>query len=724
MTEKVKNKSGLLDKIFKILFNIVIFFVCVIAFILVVYVFSAQIHKNNKEYKPFLSFYTIVSPSMNPVIKVYDVVVNTKVSNPEDIEVGDIITYISTNSTSEGMTITHRVVAISKADNGSFEYQTQGDNNSEPEGVLVTFDNVIGKEIMIIPKLGRIQFLLANKKGWFVLLLIPILLFVFKDIYDLVELFGLKKKVDDVSGYLDEPVYVTKNKVKDIIETQQKEILKRELSIHSVRPDAMVRNETEGEGFLEPYTENVIEVGKPITIKKKEVPEVEPMKIIKADIIEENETIPDIENIKVEEKEVKPIVDKVKVEEQPVKLDKVEEKEIPSTIDNVKEEKAIKLEKVEEKEVKPIVDNNKVEEKPVKLEMVEEKEIIPTIDNVREKEKPAKLDKIETKEVTPTTDNVKAEEKPVKVDKVEKKEIIPNNKVAKVNEKTVKVNKIEGKEIVPNTDNVKVNEKIKSIEPVLSPIEILDTDELTSKIKDYDQKIAKLNEMLMDLEEMRVNKEKEIVVEKEKMNEEIAKEKEEARKQIEIEKTTAREEIENMKKTAIEEVEKKEVKKDPKKIVDNYLIGRKIKVINSVDTKKKRIKKADEENKIVLGKKNENINTRLVIEKPKSEDLPKIREIEKEEKVVKEEKKKPVAIIDNRELKLKNNSVSKKRKKLSSSDVVLKELNTLNKKSDSDLLFNPKMVKKVETNKNDTNVTEKEKKKGFIYLVKEKNDKK
>ena len=271
---------------------------------------------------------------------------------------------------------------------------------------------------------------------------------------------------------------------------------------------------------------------------------------------------------------------------------------------------------------------------------------------------------------------------------------------------------------------LQVNEKIKSIEPVLSPIEILDTDELTSKIKDYDQKIAKLNEMLMDLEEMRVNKEKEIVVEKGKMNEEIAKEKEEARKQIEIEKTTAREEIENMKKTAIEEVEKKEVKKDPKKIVDNYLIGRKIKVINSVDTKRKRIKKADEENKIVLGKKNENINTRLVIEKPKSEDLPKIREIEKEEKVVKEEKKKPVAIIDNRELKLKNNSVSKKRKKLSSSDVVLKELNTLNKKSDSDLLFNPKMVKKVETNKNDTNVTEKEKKKGFIYLVKEKNDKK
>ena len=150
MAEKVRNKSTLLGKLLKILFNIVIFLVCVIAFVLIAYVFLAQIHKDDNNYKPSISFYTIVSPSMNPVIKVYDVVVNIKPSGPEDIEIGDIITYVSTNSTSEGMTITHRVVAISKAENGAYEYQTQGDNNSEPDGVLVTFDNVIGKEIFVI----------------------------------------------------------------------------------------------------------------------------------------------------------------------------------------------------------------------------------------------------------------------------------------------------------------------------------------------------------------------------------------------------------------------------------------------------------------------------------------------------------------------------------------------------------------------------------------------
>ncbi len=557
MAEKVKNKSNFVGKFFKVLFNIVIFLVCLIALVLVIYVFSAQVNKNNKSYKPFLSFYTIVSPSMNPVIKVYDVVVNTKVNKPEDIEIGDIITYISTNSTSEGMTITHRVVAISKTKNGNYEYQTQGDNNSEPDGVLVTFDNVIGKEIFIIPKLGKLQFLLANKKGWFLLLLIPILIFVFKDLYDLIDLFGLRRKVDDVAGLIEEPVYVKKNN----LEVQQKEILKRELSIHNVKEDAAERREAEGEGFLEPYSESIVEVGKPITVKKNVDVEVEPIKLVKPD-------------------------------------------------------------------------------------------------------------------------------------------------------------KIEGKEIIPDTDDDEVNEKIREIMPVLAPVEVLDTDELTSKIKDYDDKISKLNEMLIDLAQLKINKEKEIIVEKEKASKEIAKEKEEARKEIEKEKNSAREEIENIKQDAQEEAEKKEVKTDPKKIIDNYLIGRKIKVVKSVEAKKRISKKQEDDKKVVLGNKKENINTRLVIERPKAVDLPKIREMEKEEVV---EKQKPKAIIDNRNLKLKDNKVSKKKKTISSADVVLKELNTINKKEDSNLMFNPKMVKKVDSKKDDKKSKPSTKKRGLIYIEKEKN---
>ena len=551
MAEKVRNKSTLLGKLLKILFNIVIFLVCVIAFVLIAYVFLAQIHKDDNNYKPSISFYTIVSPSMNPVIKVYDVVVNIKPSGPEDIEIGDIITYVSTNSTSEGMTITHRVVAITKAENGNYEYQTQGDNNSEPDGVLVTYDNVIGKEIMIIPKLGKIQFLLANKKSWLLLLLIPVMIFVFKDIYDLIELFGLRRKVDDVTGYIEEPTRVRKNE----LEIKQKEILKRELSIHAVREDALVRKPTESEGFLEPYSESIIEVGKSI-------------------------------------------------------------------------------------------DSDKKEERPATMKIV----------------------------------------KPVK---------------------------IEGEEIRPNTDDEEFNKKVQELKPVVSSIEVLDTDELTTKIKDYDDKVSKLNEMLNDLEKMKINKEKEISVEKERVNREIIIEKEKAKKEIEAERAKVKEELQ----TAKEQAGNKDIKSNTKKIVDSYLIGRKIKVVGSEETKNRRKKRVSNDKKILLGKKKTNINSRLVIEKPKAEDLPKIKNDVVQKKVV-EEKVKSTPIINNRELNLKNNQTSKKKKSLSTEDVILRELNTINKKDDKDLIFNPKMVKKVDVNKKKQEEKKPEKKRGLIYIAK------
>ena len=551
MAEKVRNKSTLLGKLLKILFNIVIFLVCVIAFVLIAYVFLAQIHKDDNNYKPSISFYTIVSPSMNPVIKVYDVVVNIKPSGPEDIEIGDIITYVSTNSTSEGMTITHRVVAITKAENGNYEYQTQGDNNSEPDGVLVTYDNVIGKEIMIIPKLGKIQFLLANKKSWLLLLLIPVMLFIFKDIYDLIELFGLRRKVDDVTGYIEEPTRVRKNE----LEIKQKEILKRELSIHAVREDALVRKPTESEGFLEPYSESIIEVGKSI-------------------------------------------------------------------------------------------DSDKKEERPATMKIV----------------------------------------KPVK---------------------------IEGEEIRPNTDDEEFNKKVQELKPVVSSIEVLDTDELTTKIKDYDDKVSKLNEMLNDLEKMKINKEKEISVEKERVNREIIIEKEKAKKEIEAERAKVKEELQ----TAKEQAGNKDIKSNTKKIVDSYLIGRKIKVVGSEETKNRRKKRVSNDKKILLGKKKTNINSRLVIEKPKAEDLPKIKNDVVQKKVV-EEKVKSTPIINNRELNLKNNQTSKKKKSLSTEDVILRELNTINKKDDKDLIFNPKMIKKVDVNKKKQEEKKPEKKRGLIYIAK------
>ena len=241
--------------ILKLLYYIVIAFVCIIAAILIYYIVSVQVHSKDKNYKPGISLYTIVSPSMTPNVNVYDVVVNVRVTDPTKIEIGDIITFKSQAATSEGMTITHRVIAIDQLPDGTYEYMTQGDNNPEPDSSYVIFDNVIGKEVLIIPGLGKVQFLIANKKSWLFLLLIPISIYLIKEIYKLIDLLGLKKKVNKVLEEPEEEPKINKEK-----QEQLKQQLKEELFGPEETKELLVKTKEEQEGFLDKYSETIVKV--------------------------------------------------------------------------------------------------------------------------------------------------------------------------------------------------------------------------------------------------------------------------------------------------------------------------------------------------------------------------------------------------------------------------------------------------------------------------------
>lgn len=250
--------SKIFTIVFKLLYYLVISFVCLIAAFLIFYIVSSQINADNPDYKPRVSIYTIVSPSMTPNINVYDVVVNIRPEHPSEIEIGDIITYRSTAATSEGMTITHRVIAKEQLPDGTYEFMTQGDNNSEPDSVYVTFDNIIGKEIVTIPKVGHLQFLIANQKGWLFLLLIPIGIYLLREVFKLVDLMGLRKKVNKVIINTEEP------KDNEPIDYEKQATLKarikEDMLKNESRKDSYIRSTQEPEGFLEKYSETVVKV--------------------------------------------------------------------------------------------------------------------------------------------------------------------------------------------------------------------------------------------------------------------------------------------------------------------------------------------------------------------------------------------------------------------------------------------------------------------------------
>lgn len=172
----------------------VILFLC--ACVLAYYFISIRIFsQKGDKYAPPFSIYTIVSASMTPKIKVYDVIINVKAKSPSDINVGDIITFKSTSAFTYDMTITHRVIDVQIV-NGEYEYITKGDFNEIPDMAPAKYSNVIGIAKVKLPQLGRIQVFVASKYGWLLVVVVPALYIIISDVLKLIKLTGIKKEAD------------------------------------------------------------------------------------------------------------------------------------------------------------------------------------------------------------------------------------------------------------------------------------------------------------------------------------------------------------------------------------------------------------------------------------------------------------------------------------------------------------------------------------------------
>lgn len=195
--KEYKTKFGpILNRIGKILSYAVIVVLVFCALFFIYYFLSNAIYKKNPNSPlPRFGLYTIISPSMEPNIKVYDTVVTMSV-NPSKIEVGDVISFISNSSISRGLLVTHRVINITNASNGELAFQTKGDNNLTADTAVATSSNLIGKVIFKIPQLGRIQFFIAQKTGWLIVVVLPALGVIIYDFIKLFKLLGVNEKME------------------------------------------------------------------------------------------------------------------------------------------------------------------------------------------------------------------------------------------------------------------------------------------------------------------------------------------------------------------------------------------------------------------------------------------------------------------------------------------------------------------------------------------------
>lgn len=120
------------------------------------------------------SLFRVMTGSMEPTIPVNALIV-TKPVDPQDIQVGDVISYFSKDPTLNGSVNTHRVVEI-REEGGTVFYQTRGDANNANDLYPPTAGEIIGVVVFSSYFLGTVVRLISNPLVFFPLVLLPLLI--------------------------------------------------------------------------------------------------------------------------------------------------------------------------------------------------------------------------------------------------------------------------------------------------------------------------------------------------------------------------------------------------------------------------------------------------------------------------------------------------------------------------------------------------------------------
>ena len=190
-----KKKPKKMKMILGVLSYAIFIWLLLIGIALLIYVGNVKIKEMKGDYTPpKYNAYVVLTGSMLPKIKVEDVVVTKKIE-AKDLKEGDIITFASSDERYAGTIITHRIKKkYYDSTTGKYTFQSQGDNNNVADNALVEEQNIYGKVILKIPKLGYLQLFLASKGGWILVILIPCAVVVSFDIVKLFKMMAQKRK--------------------------------------------------------------------------------------------------------------------------------------------------------------------------------------------------------------------------------------------------------------------------------------------------------------------------------------------------------------------------------------------------------------------------------------------------------------------------------------------------------------------------------------------------
>lgn len=170
-----KHYKSVISKVLTVVF--ILFFV----FTLISTIYFAIMRQQGKAVRIFgYSINYIVTGSMQDALMIGDVIVVKNITK-EDIKVGDIVTYKSTEGALAGHYITHRIIEIKQHTNGNLQFVTKGDANTSADSEVVTYEKVLGIYQRKVFVLTILLSLLTNFYVFFLLIILPLLvLFAFQ----------------------------------------------------------------------------------------------------------------------------------------------------------------------------------------------------------------------------------------------------------------------------------------------------------------------------------------------------------------------------------------------------------------------------------------------------------------------------------------------------------------------------------------------------------------
>ena len=119
------------------------------------------------------SMLRVLTGSMEPEIPEQSMLL-VRQTDPETLEVGDIISFYSSDPELRGAVNTHRVTAVAE-EGGQYVFTTKGDANVIEDKYGVRGDEVLGKVVLVSALLGKLSRLAANPLVFIPLILVPLL---------------------------------------------------------------------------------------------------------------------------------------------------------------------------------------------------------------------------------------------------------------------------------------------------------------------------------------------------------------------------------------------------------------------------------------------------------------------------------------------------------------------------------------------------------------------